>query len=299
MFAGFTVLVLGCLGGWPARRRRRTKSGSADQAVTVGDQPGGRPRNRGASRGPPFFFGRFSVQRHRAGLWLLVLLVFFLLALGPVLHIGGQTALLPGGREIPLPYAWLVQVVPFMDISRSVSRFDAVIMLALGVLAAMGANGLVQRGRGGRTGSACRHGADHLRVPAGALSHEPARHAGVVPHAGRRSAAGRGAEPADELGPPRLSALPDRTRQAADRCLHQPRRPAHTDRARTGPAALPAPGPGHHRVRSGSAGPAGAGRPGRALGGARPLQDARRTRARVHGGRGPIDLRRPTAGLPG
>ena len=68
-----------------------------------------------------------------------------ILALGPVLHIGGQTALLPGGGEIPLPYAWLVRVVPFMDISRSVSRFDAMVMLALGVLAALGLDGLVRR----------------------------------------------------------------------------------------------------------------------------------------------------------
>ena len=80
-----------------------------------------------------------------AGLWLLTLVTFVILALGPVLHIGGQTALLPGGGEIPLPYAWLVRVVPFMDISRSVSRFDAMVMLALGVLAALGLDGLIRR----------------------------------------------------------------------------------------------------------------------------------------------------------
>ena len=79
------------------------------------------------------------------GLWLLALLTFVILALGPVLHIGGQTALLPGGGEIPLPYAWLVRVVPFMDISRSVSRFDAMVMLALGMLAALGLDGLIRR----------------------------------------------------------------------------------------------------------------------------------------------------------
>ena len=76
--------------------------------------------------------------------------MFFVLALGPVLHIAGQTALLPGGREIPLPYAALVRVVPFMNISRSVSRYDAMVMLALAVLAALGLNWLIARFRRGR-----------------------------------------------------------------------------------------------------------------------------------------------------
>jgi hypothetical protein len=110
VFAGFVVLVLAALGALRAWRGRKP--------------------------------GRL---RSWVGLWLLALLTFVILALGPVLHIGGQTSLLPGGGEIPLPYAWLVRVVPFMDISRSVSRFDAMVMLALGVLAALGLDGLVRR----------------------------------------------------------------------------------------------------------------------------------------------------------
>jgi hypothetical protein len=55
-----------------------------------------------------------------------------------VLHIAGRTDLLPGGRELPLPYGWLTQVVPFMNITRSVSRFDAMVMLVIAVLAAAG-----------------------------------------------------------------------------------------------------------------------------------------------------------------
>ena len=107
VFAGFAVLALAALGAWRGRKPGRLRAW--------------------------------------VGLWLLALLTFVILALGPVLHIGGQTALLPGGGEIPLPYAWLVRVVPFMDISRSVSRFDAMVMLALGVLAALGLDGLVRR----------------------------------------------------------------------------------------------------------------------------------------------------------
>ncbi len=112
VFAGFTVLALAALGAW-----------------------------RGRKPGP---------TRSWAGLWLLALVTFVVLALGPVLHIAGQTALLPGGDEIPLPYAWLVRVVPFMEISRSVSRFDAMVMLALGVLAAIGLDWLVRTLHDGR-----------------------------------------------------------------------------------------------------------------------------------------------------
>ncbi len=124
VFAGFTVLALAALGLWTGRRRR-------------GRAPGGAPQRMAA---------RLSTER---GLWALILAVFVILALGPVLHINGRTDLLPGGGEITLPYAWLVRVVPFMDISRSVSRFDAVVMLALAVLAAAGLNRLAGRGRGG------------------------------------------------------------------------------------------------------------------------------------------------------
>ena len=75
--------------------------------------------------------------------WAISLAVFFILALGPVLHINGRTDLLPGGREIPLPYALLHRLVPFLNISRSVSRFDVMVMLCLSVLAAAGLAHLV------------------------------------------------------------------------------------------------------------------------------------------------------------
>ncbi len=81
------------------------------------------------------------------GLWAAVLAAFFILSLGPVLHIGGRTALLPGGGEIPLPYG-LLAGLPFIDIMRSVSRLDVMVMLALGVLAAAGVAALA----GGRAG---------------------------------------------------------------------------------------------------------------------------------------------------
>lgn len=124
VFAGYTVLALALLGVVAAFRRSP-------------------PATKGGVQ-------EWRARRATAGLWLLTLGFFFLLSLGPVLHIAGSTALLPGGREVPLPYAWLVRIVPFMNISRSVSRFDAMMMLALAVLAALGLDWFSRRGRAGR-----------------------------------------------------------------------------------------------------------------------------------------------------
>jgi hypothetical protein len=63
-----------------------------------------------------------------------------------VLHVGGLTRL-AGVGPIPLPYALLRQAIPMLKISRSVSRFDAVVTLSLGVLAAIGLNWLLSRMR--------------------------------------------------------------------------------------------------------------------------------------------------------
>lgn len=138
VFAGFTVLALAGIALW--------RSGA------------GRPRFRSGARNLPSGLrsgASHGVQNLGAdgtglGFWLAALAVFFILALGPVLHVCGRTDLLPGGRELPLPYGVVTQLVPFMEITRSVSRFDAMVMLALGVLAAAGAAKLAGLGRGGR-----------------------------------------------------------------------------------------------------------------------------------------------------
>jgi hypothetical protein len=82
----------------------------------------------------PLLLGLWGAWRggYRRGFWALATLTFALLALGPALHVAGRQ--LP----IPLPYALLQRLVPFIRITRSVSRFDAMVMLALGVLAAIG-----------------------------------------------------------------------------------------------------------------------------------------------------------------
>ena len=222
VFAGFTVLALALIGMWSAWR------GAAAS-----------PRVSGAPRAP--------FQR----LWPWVALVFFVLALGPVLHIAGQTALLPGGREIPLPYAALVRVVPFMNISRSVSRYDAMVMLALAILAALGLNWLIARFRRGRWIAVAATALivfEFLPIPYPlSTSDAPAWYATLA----QDSATRQRAQSADELGPAQLPPPPNRPRQAARRRLHQPGRSAHAGRAGAGLPAFPPPEPRHHRARSG------------------------------------------------
>lgn len=77
--------------------------------------------------------------------WLAATLTFCVLALGPVLHVAGQTGVLPGGGALRLPYAWLYDAVSLIRIARSVSRFSVMVMLGLAVLAGMGVRWLLTR----------------------------------------------------------------------------------------------------------------------------------------------------------
>jgi hypothetical protein len=118
VFAGWTVLAL-CGIALLATRKRRTDSPPKDcQSLP-------------------------SLPSTRPGLYLLSAAFFALLALGPALKINAQTALLPGGGEIPLPYRLLYEFVPFVKLSRSVSRMDVMVMLFLGIGAAFGLAALV------------------------------------------------------------------------------------------------------------------------------------------------------------
>ena len=116
VFAGFTVLILAGI-ALVATRTRRNRTAS----------PAARP-----------------------GFYLLSAAFFALLALGPVLKINGRTDLLPGGGKIPLPYRLLYETVPFIKLSRSVSRMDVMVMLFLGVAAAFALVWLVDRLQAGR-----------------------------------------------------------------------------------------------------------------------------------------------------
>ena len=89
------------------------------------------------------------VRRKAASFWGIGAAAFALLAMGPVLHIAGQTQFGPIG-PIPLPYGLLHRAIPLLRISRSVSRFDVVVMLCLAVLAALGISWLLDKLSGSR-----------------------------------------------------------------------------------------------------------------------------------------------------
>ncbi|MCB0167438.1 MAG: hypothetical protein KDI79_24625 [Anaerolineae bacterium] len=56
--------------------------------------------------------------------------------MGPFLHINGQIVTL-GGWQLPLPYLLLYYTVPFLDLTRSLSRYNLMFMLGLGVLVSL------------------------------------------------------------------------------------------------------------------------------------------------------------------
>jgi hypothetical protein len=76
------------------------------------------------------------------GLWTATAGAFFVLSLGPYLHIGGQR--LP----VPLP-AWLLYQLPVANLTRAPGRFVVIVLLALAVLLAFGLAALLRRGAAG------------------------------------------------------------------------------------------------------------------------------------------------------
>ena len=111
-------------------------------------------------------FATLFLARRKAKFWWIVGIFFFLLALGPRWHLGNITMDdIPGaalhGQEIDgwTPYAILNRVIPFMRISRSVSRFALMVQLAAAVLAAVGLAALWVRWQSGRSrADAVEHG---------------------------------------------------------------------------------------------------------------------------------------------
>ncbi len=84
--------------------------------------------------------------------WAVTALFFLLLALGPRIHLGNITeADLPTtlSNTTPewTPFALLNRTVPFMRISRSVSRYALMVQLAMAVMAGIGLATLLQRRR--------------------------------------------------------------------------------------------------------------------------------------------------------
>lgn len=90
----------------------------------------------------------FWLRRGRALFWLVSASFFLFLALGPALHLGNITqADIPTGNPGPTwtLYGLLNRTIPFMRISRSVSRFAVMVQLCMAVAAALGLSSLLQR----------------------------------------------------------------------------------------------------------------------------------------------------------
>lgn len=82
-----------------------------------------------------FAIGR-AWRQQTVKFWTFITASFFVLALGPYLHLGGKIVTL-GGWPMPLPYLLLYHTIPFIGLTRSLSRYDLMVMLGLGVLAAI------------------------------------------------------------------------------------------------------------------------------------------------------------------
>ncbi len=132
-------------------------------------------------------------RRRQAAFWAVTALFFLLLALGPALHAGNITQadvpvdLLPGANAPGwTPFAALNRWVPFMRISRSVSRYALMVQLCVALLAGMGLHVLTRRLRsgGGRRRSRAGRGAGAGRILGRAVSAQPAGHASILCTAG-------------------------------------------------------------------------------------------------------------------
>jgi len=68
--------------------------------------------------------------------WWIILVFFFVMSLGPLLKIMGNTSFYVSdiSYSIALPYIWLYKL-PLLSVARVPARFFAVVSLALGVLA--------------------------------------------------------------------------------------------------------------------------------------------------------------------
>ncbi|NNJ10872.1 hypothetical protein EKD04_011070 [Chloroflexales bacterium ZM16-3] len=101
----------------------------------------------------------------RSGLFLLIFVAGFLLALGPYLQVDGVNSF---DTDLPIPMPFLFfRMLPFMEINRFPSRFVVVAMLALATLAAIGFDWISRQPR-------------VIRLPSGGRAALPALMAALV-----------------------------------------------------------------------------------------------------------------------
>ncbi|MGB9724472.1 MAG: hypothetical protein ACPL7G_11335 [Chloroflexia bacterium] len=91
-------------------------------------------------------YGWIKKPQHAAP-WLILAALALMICLGPVLQVGGRVVTIGTGEDsqpVPLPYA-LLQKIPFLELGRNPGRAAVSLMLALAVLAALGAAALQSR----------------------------------------------------------------------------------------------------------------------------------------------------------
>jgi hypothetical protein len=90
-----------------------------------------------------------KAPKEQTRFWLVSAIVFFVLSLGPFLHLYGRDTLELGGISLwfPLPYFPLL-FIPVLKAMRGLSRFSIMCMLALAVLAGYGVTHLLKRFEG-------------------------------------------------------------------------------------------------------------------------------------------------------
>lgn len=89
------------------------------------------------------FVAAARMRREGSHFWFMAAGVFLILTLGPYLRLTGTVA-----TGIPLPYAALYWVVPPLHFARDPTRFFAITLLMLSVIAAFGVRALLERVRG-------------------------------------------------------------------------------------------------------------------------------------------------------
>lgn len=87
-----------------------------------------------------------KIKTNETKFWALSAAIFFILCLGPILHVNGILSLPVEGYNlyIPLPYAVLMHI-PFFSMARVPSRWDVLVMLSLAVLAGYGLSYVIDK----------------------------------------------------------------------------------------------------------------------------------------------------------
>ncbi|NQE54148.1 hypothetical protein C5S29_11195 [ANME-1 cluster archaeon GoMg3.2] len=95
------------------------------------------------------FVSILKVKTKEIKFWLLSALIFFILCLGPILHINGVFSVTCNDHiaSILLPYVILMKI-PIISIARAPSRWDILVMLSLAVLAGYGLNYIFKKFNG-------------------------------------------------------------------------------------------------------------------------------------------------------